>query len=210
MNKNTALIFGYNEYTFEIEKNIKSVYEHIYILKLGPDGEDSFDLSDNWDSLSQKVNIDDCVAFCILEDMAENIFLTTGNILYSNRSNPMLTIVEDEVGKHDFTLTPCSKDTFKILYNDDNPHHGCQGNFENVLSKWGIKADDIPTAFNVFMNVEFDKTGKISVLPPKSKAGESTTFKAEMDLIIALTACSAGQSNNFNYKPIGYQVTSPS
>ena len=38
MNKNTALIFGYNEYTFEIEKNIKSVYEHIYILKLGPDG----------------------------------------------------------------------------------------------------------------------------------------------------------------------------
>jgi len=141
-------------------------------------------------------------------DYAENIFLTTGNILYSNRSNPMLTIVEDEVGKHDFTLTPCSKDTFKILYNDDNPHHGCQGNFEKVLSKWGIKADDIPTAFNVFMNVEFDKTGKISVLPPKSKAGESTTFKAEMDLIIALTACSAGQSNNFNYKPIGYQITS--
>ncbi len=140
-------------------------------------------------------------------DYAENIYLTTGNILYSNRSNPMLTIVKDEVGRHDFTLTPCSKDTFKILYNDDNPHHGCQGNFEKVLSKWGIKADDIPTAFNVFMNVEFDKTGKISVLPPKSKAGESTIFKAEMDLIIALTACSAGQSNNFNYKPIGYQIT---
>ncbi|MFT4718732.1 MAG: hypothetical protein ACI9IL_001072 [Rickettsiales bacterium] len=143
-------------------------------------------------------------------DYAENIYLTTGNILYSNRSNPMLTIVEDEVGKHDFTLTPCSKDTFKILYNDDNPHHGCQGNFEEVLSKWGIKSDDIPTAFNIFMNVEFDKTGKISVLPPKSKAGESTTFKAEMDLIIALTACSAGQSNNFNYKPIGYQITANS
>jgi uncharacterized protein YcgI (DUF1989 family) len=52
------------------------------------------------------------------------------------------------------------------------------------------------------MHVEFDKKGKISVLPPKSKAGESTTFKAEMDLIIALTACSSGQSNNFNYKPI--------
>jgi len=76
MKESIALIFGYNEYTFEIEKNIKSVYEDIHILKLGPDGEDSFDLSDNWDSLRQKVNIDDCVAFCILEDMAENIFLT--------------------------------------------------------------------------------------------------------------------------------------
>ena len=139
-------------------------------------------------------------------DYAENIYLTTGNILYSNRSNPMLTIVDDEVGRHDFTLTPCSKDTFRILYNDDNPHHGCQGNFEKVLSEWGIEADDIPTAFNVFMNVEFDNAGKISVLPPKSKAGESTKFKAEMDLIMALTACSAGQSNNFNYKPIGYQI----
>jgi uncharacterized protein YcgI (DUF1989 family) len=140
-------------------------------------------------------------------DYAENIYLTTGNILYSNRSNPMLTIVDDEVGRHDFTLTPCSKDTFRIMYKDNNPHHGCQGNFEKVLSKWGVGADDIPTAFNVFMNVEFDKMGKISVLPPKSKAGEFTKFKAEMDLIIALTACSAGQSNNFNYKPIGYKIT---
>ena len=76
MKNNTALIFGYNEYTFEIEKNIKSKFENIYIFKLGDDGDDSFDLSDNWDSLSEKVNIDECTAFCILEDIAENIFLT--------------------------------------------------------------------------------------------------------------------------------------
>ncbi len=34
------------------------------------------------------------------------------------------------------------------------------------------------------MNVEFDKKGKISVLPPKNKDGESTAFKAKMDLIM--------------------------
>ncbi|RYG37915.1 MAG: urea carboxylase-associated family protein, partial [Burkholderiales bacterium] len=33
-------------------------------------------------------------------DYASRIFLTTGDILYSNRSNPMLTIVHDEVGRH--------------------------------------------------------------------------------------------------------------
>ncbi len=76
MNKKTALIFGYNEYTFEIEKNIKSEYEEIHIFRLNEGNENSFDLSDDWDDLSKKVKIEECTAFCILEDMAENIFLT--------------------------------------------------------------------------------------------------------------------------------------
>jgi Trk K+ transport system NAD-binding subunit len=74
--ENNALIFGYNDYTFEIEKNISSNYKKIYILKLGEEGEDGFDLGDNWDNISNRVDINDSVAFCILEDMAENIFLT--------------------------------------------------------------------------------------------------------------------------------------
>lgn len=73
MKTSTALIFGVNEYTLEIEKNIASEYENIYLFKLGLDG---FDLSDNWDLLREKADISDCTAFCILEDIAENIFLT--------------------------------------------------------------------------------------------------------------------------------------
>src|ERR671931_2287020 len=49
-------------------------------------------------------------------DYANKIYLTMGDILYSNRSRPMLTIVADEVGRHDFLLTPCSPETFQILY----------------------------------------------------------------------------------------------
>src|SRR3546814_19808017 len=37
-------------------------------------------------------------------DYAEKIYLTTGDTLYSNRSNPQLEIVEDSVGRHDFLL----------------------------------------------------------------------------------------------------------
>ena len=44
------------------------------------------------------------------------------------------------------------------------------------------------------------------VLPPVSKAGDSITFRAEMDLIVGLTACSAELSNNWSFKPIGYEV----
>jgi uncharacterized protein YcgI (DUF1989 family) len=140
-------------------------------------------------------------------DYASRIFLTTGDVLYSNRSNPMLTIVRDDVGRHDFSLTPCSKEMFRIIYKDEQPHHGCQGNLERAMAPYGVSPDRIPIAFNVFMNVDINsKTGEIRVLPPLSRAGDSTSFRAEMDLIVALTACSAGQSNNFTYKPIHYRV----
>jgi uncharacterized protein len=140
-------------------------------------------------------------------DYASRIFLTTGDVLYSNRSNPMLTIVKDDVGRHDFSLTPCSKEMFRIIYKDDEPHHGCQGNLERAVAPYGISPDRVPVAFNVFMHVDVNsKTGEIKVLPPLSKPGDSTSFRAEMDLIVALTACSAGQSNNFRYKPIHYRV----
>jgi uncharacterized protein len=140
-------------------------------------------------------------------DYASRLFLTTGDILYSNRSRPMLRIGEDDVGRHDFTLTPCSRDTFRIIYGDEAPHHGCQGNLEQALAPFGIEPDRIPIAFNVFMHVHVDGgSGEIKVLPPLSRAGDATRFVAEMDLIIGLTACSAGQSNNFKYKPIHYRV----
>ena len=76
MINNIAVLFGYNEYTFEIEKNILSTYEEVHILKLHGDGANSFDLSDNWDLLQEKVDMKNATAFCILEDIAENIFLT--------------------------------------------------------------------------------------------------------------------------------------
>ncbi len=80
-----ALIFGHNDYTFEIEKNIKSSYKKIYIFNLDAQSVskdsngykiEAFDLSEDWDELRDSVNIDECEAFCILEDMSKNIFLT--------------------------------------------------------------------------------------------------------------------------------------
>ena len=140
-------------------------------------------------------------------DYAETIFLTTGHILYSNRSRPMLSIVADTVGRHDFLLTPCSYDTFHHFYPDLPPHRGCFGNLAAALEPYGIAPDAIPTAFNCFMNVAVDgTTGILSVLPPISKAGDHIVFRAEMDLIIGLTACSAPASNGGSFKPIEYRI----
>ncbi|HEV2545502.1 MAG TPA: urea carboxylase-associated family protein [Methylobacterium sp.] len=142
-------------------------------------------------------------------DYASRIFLTTGDPIYSNRSNVLLRIVEDTVGRHDFLLTPCSADTFRIIYGDEHPHRGCFGNLAAALAPYGIVPDRIPVAFNVFMHVTVDgQSGEIAVRPPLSRAGDRVSFVAETDLVIGLTACSALQSNNFSFKPIHYEIES--
>lgn len=140
-------------------------------------------------------------------DYAETIFLTKGHPFYSNRSNMMFTITEDTVGRHDFLLTPCSADTFRIIYGHTHPHRGCFGNLSESLKEFGITPDNIPVCFNIFMHVQVDgETGKTLVLPPKSKAGDHVVLEASMDLIVGMTACSAEMSNNYAFKPIGYQI----
>ena len=140
-------------------------------------------------------------------DYAETIALTTGHVLYSNRSRPMLTIIEDTVGCHDFLLTPCSVDTFLHFYPDKPVHRGCFGNLAEALEPYGVTPDRIPVAFNCFMNVLVDaETGKLSVTPPISTPGDHIAFRAEMDLVIGLTACSAYASNGGSFRPIDFRV----
>jgi len=140
-------------------------------------------------------------------DYAETIFLTAGHPFYSNRSNVMFDMLTDTVKRHDFLLTPCSADTFRIIYGHTNPHRGCFGNLSEALAPYGIDPDAIPICFNIFMHVTVDgETGIVKVLPPKSRAGDHIIIEARMDLIIGMTACSAEMSNNYSFKSIGYQI----
>ncbi len=139
-------------------------------------------------------------------DYANTIYLTKGHVLYSNRSRPMFTILADDVGRHDFLLTPCSRETFEIIYKQTDPHPSCFENLWRNLAEYNIAPDAIPTTFNIFMNVEVAIDGTLKILPPRSKGGDSITLRAEQDLIVGLTACSAEMSNNGSFKPIGYEI----
>lgn len=139
-------------------------------------------------------------------DYEESILITKGNYIWSNRSNKMMEILEDTNGRNDFLLAPCSPETFKIIYKNTGYHPSCFENLHTNLAKYGIEPDDIPTAFNIFMNVRFDSFGRITVKTPKSKAGDYIMFEAKMDLIVGLTACSAEDSNGGSFKPIHYEV----
>lgn len=139
-------------------------------------------------------------------DYEETIALTTGHRLWSNRSNLMLELVEDTVGRHDFLLTPCSEATFRHFYPQHPVHPGCFGNLAQALGPYGVTPDMIPTAFNLFMNVPVAPDGAIRVDPPVSKAGDYIRLQARMDLVIGLTACSAYASNGGSFKPIHYAI----
>lgn len=139
-------------------------------------------------------------------DYASKIYLTTGDVLYANDSRPMFTIGEDQVGRHDFLLTPCSQEMFEILYKVKGHHPSCFENLYTHLAPHGIQPSQITTTFNVFMNVRVREDGVVSVEPPTSRAGQWVELKAEMDLLCGLTACSAEGSNNGSFKPIEYEI----
>ncbi len=140
-------------------------------------------------------------------DYLNRCLIGKGDPIYSNRSNVLFEIVEDTVGRHDFLLAPCSAEMFQKIYNDEVPHRGCFGNLCSALEPYGIEPDQIPVAFNVFMNVEINgETGALAVRPPRSKAGDYLVIEARMDLIVGLTACSALQSNNYAFKPIDFVI----
>jgi uncharacterized protein len=166
-------------------------------------------------------SIVDFVAFS-LSDLAERfdqartktnqvkIFITTGDILYSKRNNPMLRIVEDtfKEGRHDLQKGMCSRKRFEMVAEgksrrvfaegvdinptkrEEIPDHGCWENLSAAVKPWKILPDDIPSPFNIFQCMRIDpETGAMydTMIRPNDEA--HIDFRAEMDLLVAVSAC---------------------
>jgi len=118
-------------------------------------------------------------------DYGGKIYFSTGDVLYSNRSRPMLTIVADDVGRHDFLYAPCSIEMFRIQYGIEGDHPSCLDNLGRALDSIGATPPFMPTAFNFFMNAVVQPDGRLVISPPLSRPGDSISLRAEMDLAIA-------------------------
>jgi hypothetical protein len=140
-------------------------------------------------------------------DYADTLFLTAGHALYSNRSNVMLTIVEDDCGRHDLLMPPCSLKMFQLVAGNEAYHPSCHENLAKNLGRFGAGPDMIGTTFNLFMNVTVNERGALKIEPPVSRAGASILLRAEMDLIVGLTACSHEETNAGTCKPIHYRIS---
>ena len=71
-------------------------------------------------------------------DYNGKIRLSTGDVLWSDRSNPMLTIVADDVGRHDFLYASCSVEMYRMQYGATGYHANCHDNLLAALRELGV------------------------------------------------------------------------
>lgn len=118
-----------------------------------------------------------------------SIFVERGMEVVSNRRRPMMTMVADlSPGRHDTQLCPCSAELYQQL-GCREPHRSCTDNFHEALAQAGVELPFTPASLNLFMNVPIAADGGVTRVPPASRAGDSITLRAEMDVIVILSAC---------------------
>ncbi|MEO7731117.1 MAG: urea carboxylase-associated family protein [Kofleriaceae bacterium] len=139
-------------------------------------------------------------------DYGGKIYFSTGDVLYSNLSRPMFTIIADDVGRHDFLYASCSLEMFRIQYGVEGYHPNCLDNLGRALESVGATPRFMPTAFNFFMNAAVQPDGRLVISPPLSRPGDSISLRAELDLSIGLTSCAAAMCNGGRAQPLAYEV----
>lgn len=128
-------------------------------------------------------------------DCNESLKVSTGDSLYTNLYNKMFTIIEDDVKEHDLLHPCCRPEMFEFFYNNGDGHSSCLANINDSLNeKFNLRKNEI-TPFNIFMYTKILPDGKISVEPPLSKAGDKIVLEAEMDVQLAVAACSVSESS---------------
>lgn len=111
-----------------------------------------------------------------------------GSTLYSSKRRAMLTVVEDtSPGRHDTQLCPCSAELYEQL--GAPGHRSCTDNFHEALGMMGIALPFTPASLNVFMKVGINPDGTLDRQPPGCAPGDGISFRAEIDVILVLSAC---------------------
>lgn len=141
----------------------------------------------------------------------DSVFLTTGSVLRDNESAPLLTVVADEVGRHDTLGGACSKESNTLRYGHHTyAQHACAENFLGELSRYGMgKRDHVPNV-NWFMNVPVDPDGALGIVDGISAPGLSLSLRAETDTLVLVSNCPQVNNpcNGFNPSRAEMVVTS--
>jgi uncharacterized protein YcgI (DUF1989 family) len=123
-----------------------------------------------------------------------------GDRLVSNLRRPMLTLEQDtSPGVHDTLMAACDRARYEGLGVVGGHHANCRDNLHRALSRLGrgrpVGDDDddddrhTPDPLNLFMNVPVSPTGGLAFERPASRPGQFVKFRAEMDCVVAMSAC---------------------
>jgi uncharacterized protein YcgI (DUF1989 family) len=119
----------------------------------------------------------------------EHVIPKVGDALLSNRRRPILTLVEDtSPGIHDTVIAACDRYRFELLGCKEY-HDNCTDNLAAALAELGMAPPETPSPLNLFMNIPIKADMSLSFEPAVSKPGDSVTLRAEMDCVVAFSAC---------------------
>ena len=112
-----------------------------------------------------------------------------GDTFVTNQRRPVLTLVEDTSGgAHDTLIAPCDAPRYRLL-GVEGHHDNCRDNLHAALADLGITVPATPSPLNLFMNIPWTADGRLAWGEPVSTPGSHVMFRAEMDLVVAFSAC---------------------
>ncbi|HMS76184.1 urea amidolyase associated protein UAAP2 [Gordonia sp. (in: high G+C Gram-positive bacteria)] len=141
-----------------------------------------------------------------------NIFLTTGSVIRDQESQPMMTIVADEVGNHDTIGGACSQESNTLRYGHHTKHqHACVENFLIEGSRHGLGKADLVGNINFFMNVPVDPDGSLGIVDGLSAPGKRLALRADTDTLVLISNCPQinNPCNGFDPTAIRLIITTP-
>ena len=122
------------------------------------------------------------------------IMARVGDSMVTNHRRPILTLVEDttvegdSAGIHDTLLAACDRYRYELL-GCEGYHDNCTDNLAAALAELGLTPPETPSPWNLFMNIPVASDGIVSFQAPVSRPGDSVTLRAEMDCVVAFSAC---------------------
>lgn len=120
--------------------------------------------------------------------VTSRLFPAVGESFVTGRRRPILTLVaDDSPGTHDMLIAACDPERYAALGAPEHP--SCAQNLARALARLGIDPGATPQPVNLFMRVPVDESGRLSWLPAESRAGDSITFEAAMDCVVAVSSC---------------------
>ena len=112
-----------------------------------------------------------------------------GDELVTNKRRPIMTLVEDtSPGEHDTLMASCDSHRYGLL-GVVGYHDNCTDNLTAAMLELGLREPETPSPLNLFMNIPWTEDGTLSWAEPTSQAGDYVVLRAELDLVVAFSAC---------------------
>ena len=135
-----------------------------------------------------------------------NVYVGNGTVLYADSGKPLLTVIEDTVGRHDTIYGCCSNPNNKLRYGVETTE-SCYTNFTQELQKHGMDVTSIVPNVNWFMSVPVLDDGSAGVADVELKPGSYVKLRAECNVLAVLSNCPQMHNPCNGYNPTSIEVS---